>query len=285
MKPNSLAIIFFSLISLITFFPINGMEESEDSGDEQITTEKQNSELLSSEITLSEHQQLIVTRQRDQSLRDTAQQIAEGKTTISKFKEEWTAKSISPEEITIAMKRLSVLCGKKIARYDAHKLQLGKANYLNLHTVFGIGTIPNITTVTKLNLSSNFLTTLEGLEDLSGLTMLDLSSNDLTIISPLSALVNLQHLYLNKNKIPSLEGLKPLVNLKTLEAHDNLLETVDVSTFTDLHKLVLTCNNITVVQGLQNLSKLKILQLWNNKLPDAEKEKIKQAQPNIAIKF
>lgn len=81
-----------------------------------------------------------------------------------------------------------------------------------------LGSIPQCTSLTLLNLSKNKLTQISSLSSLTSLTFLDLSFNSITSIDPLESLIQLRHLELHGNSISSItpSKLEKLVRLDKL---------------------------------------------------------------------
>ena len=86
-------------------------------------------------------------------------------------------------------------------RYKSESLDLSEC---------GLSTIPveisNFTWLKNLDLSSNQISKIEGLESLVNLSTLDFSSNQILKIEGLESLVNLSTLLLYYNQISKIEG-------------------------------------------------------------------------------
>ena len=83
-------------------------------------------------------------------------------------------------------------------------------------------TITNLTICAPNNI--NLL--LDKLHKLVNLQILNLNSNQITEIKGLDNLVNLQHLYLHQNQITEIKGLDKLVNLQRLDLYNNQIRKI-----------------------------------------------------------
>ena len=136
--------------------------------------------------------------------------------------------------------------------------------------------------VTELELSSNRMTDVKGLEKLTQLEMLYLSGNQLSDVKGLEKLDQLKALGLQSNKLTELpKGLEKLTQLKGLELTGNQLTDVKgLEKLTQLTMLWLNNNQLTNVQGLEKLNQLKQLGLKNNQMTELPKglEKLTQLE-------
>ena len=126
--------------------------------------------------------------------------------------------------------------------YEVHDgfLDLGLLEIEDISQVHNL----NKSHVKHLELSSNEILQITGLEELSNLEILNISSNKLTSISGMSNLNNLKILHLASNNISKIEDLENLTNLE---------------------ELYLRGNQISKLRGLENLSSLQKLDLsWNS---------------------
>ncbi|XP_064599995.1 leucine-rich repeat and IQ domain-containing protein 1-like [Liolophura sinensis] len=182
-------------------------------------------------------------------------------------------------------------CGVKALEGLTSCKQLHYINLQNNHVQFvDLGDLENLEYV---NLSSNQLTAVHGLEDCSNLRWLDLSNNK---IIKLGSLVGLRHLHTLKlchNQLISTQGVGDVPTLQDLHASHNHLQSLeDIDKLCLLQTLVLTGNNmlefpvlsnhvllqnlllddnsITSLDSLQSswLPCLKVLNLAQNSIPD-----------------
>lgn len=100
-----------------------------------------------------------------------------------------------------------------------------------------------LTNISKLYLSGNNISSVDGISALNHLTELDLSQNNISSVSSLSGLNSLSVLDLSGNVITDLSGLSSLSSLSELDLSDN-------STLTNLN-------------GLSSLTRLKVLRISN----------------------
>ena len=113
--------------------------------------------------------------------------------------------------------------------------------------------------------------------DLEKVTILDLRSNKLTDVTGLEKLTKLKELYLAKNQLTNVKGLEKLWQLTRLHLHSNQLTDVKgLEKLTQLTHLNLTSNKLTSVTGLENLTQLTHLYLENS--PDLTKAQIDELQ-------
>ncbi|MCW3106010.1 MAG: small GTP-binding protein [Segetibacter sp.] len=131
--------------------------------------------------------------------------------------------------------------------------------------------LEQLTQLIKLDLSSNKFTEIKGLEQLTQLTKLDLRSNKFTEIKGLETGTQLTELNLNSNKLTEIKGLEKLTQLTNLRLYDNqLTEIKGLEKLTQLTDLVLGLNRLIEIQGLEPLTQLKSLYLNNNEIREIE---------------
>ncbi|KAJ3073348.1 hypothetical protein HDU98_001761 [Podochytrium sp. JEL0797] len=126
------------------------------------------------------------------------------------------------------------------------------------------------TTLRRLDISDNALTSGNlNFSTATSLTWLDLKSNSLTTLSGLETLKAIQILNLGANKLSSIASLPHFgMHLKALILNNNFLTTLpDLSPLTNLNTLVLSHNNLTSLpKPFPRLPQLKKLSLSNNQL-------------------
>jgi len=117
-----------------------------------------------------------------------------------------------------------------------------------------------------LNLYSNRITKIHGLNMLINLTWMSLSYNKITKIENLDKLVNLQQLFLHDNEITKIENLDKLVNLQYLDLHNN---------------------QITKMQNLDTLINLQEILIYGNPIKDPiiSLQEYKKYIKNIKIQY
>ncbi len=124
-----------------------------------------------------------------------------------------------------------------------------------------------------LNLSSNKIEKIEGLENLVQLQVLDLFQNRISKIEGLDELSNLEQLNLQFNQIRKMENLEHLTNLKMLNLFENQIEKIEcVENLASVTILNLSGNKIEKIEGLERLPQLRELDLANNPLFKDDKE-------------
>lgn len=147
------------------------------------------------------------------------------------------------------------------------------------------------TAVQSLNLHSNAITVIDGLQLLPNLTSLNLSSNSIRLIENLSSLVNLTALNLASNCISELRGLEGLSRLQQLNVSYNLISSLQGITALhgssgSLTRLNLQHNQLPSLQALAPLAgclHLQQLKVGGNPctLTPAAYAALRQALPHV----
>lgn len=136
------------------------------------------------------------------------------------------------------------------------------ASLNRIHQFMGIEVLKYLHT---LNLSHNFIKSLDNLANSASLVELNLSMNEIEDISFIPSLLSLEILYLNNNKISTLDGIQCLPRLRELYIKRNQLTNV-VPLTSCLHIQILNAsdNNITSLLSTTDiLAQLKRLQVVN----------------------
>ncbi len=119
--------------------------------------------------------------------------------------------------------------------------------------------------VTSLICTKAEVSSLAGIEPMTGLTTLSLWESKLVDISPLAGLTALTNLQLGNNDIYDITPLAGLVNLQRLGLQNNQIHDLDsLATLTQLQWLNLDDNNIEVTEPLAGLSALTWLSIEHN---------------------
>ncbi len=144
--------------------------------------------------------------------------------------------------------------------------------------------------ITSLDLSNLGLTSVEGIQYLSGLKKLNLSHNKISDLTPLSKLMNLSNLNLSYNNITNISKLPYYSTIYCYEegkivnlSHNNITDISCISNWTinnltdwsngegmdsRLFNLDLSYNKIDNISGVKNYVRLTNLNLSNNKIRD-----------------
>jgi hypothetical protein len=124
------------------------------------------------------------------------------------------------------------------------------------------------TSVRRLNLRSNALSSLTAWSHMMNLQYLDISSNQVDDLSGLSVLIHLRELRADDNQISTLDGIMNMDGLLKLSVRRNQLSKVDFEgcQLARLEELDLGSNRLSRVSGVQTLSSLERLILDDNKL-------------------
>ena len=100
----------------------------------------------------------------------------------------------------------------------------------------------------KLSLAHRNLTSFSLPLPVNNLSVLDLSSNQITTFDGLPTLAELRELYLSRNRITSFNGMPTLAKLKNLDLSDNQITTFDgMPTLAELRVLYLSDNQIDII--------------------------------------
>ncbi|XP_050204867.1 uncharacterized protein LOC126654906 [Mercurialis annua] len=123
--------------------------------------------------------------------------------------------------------------------------------------------------ITSLSLTHKALTSSDNvfscLSQFSSLEKLDLAFNSLTSLEGLSSCVNLKWLSIVENKLHSLNGIQSLSKLTVLNAGKNKLKSMDeVASLITLRALILNDNEIVSISVLNQLKELNTLVLSRN---------------------
>jgi internalin A len=145
-----------------------------------------------------------------------------------------------------------------------------------IHAALGVSALLPLTcgmveSLTGLNASSRGITSLEGIENLSGLTTLTIRDNAITDIGPLRALTGLTFLNLAANDISDVEPLRRLTALTFLAINDNgAIRDIDaLSALTSLSgTLWLGGNAIESLEPLRGLADVTAIRAWHNRIAD-----------------
>ncbi|KAL3679898.1 hypothetical protein R1sor_022854 [Riccia sorocarpa] len=111
--------------------------------------------------------------------------------------------------------------------------------------------LQKLTKLKELWLGRNRITSVN-MCGLTSLTRVSVQSNHLTSMRGFEACVLLEELYLSHNKIAEMEGLSSLTKLRILDVSSNKLETVkDLENLKQLEDLWLNDNNIPTLEGIE----------------------------------
>ena len=120
--------------------------------------------------------------------------------------------------------------------------------------------VANMKELRLLDISSNQISEIKGLEALTNLQQLDISRNQISEIKGLEALTNLQQLDISRNQISEIKGLEALNNLQILSIFDNQISEIKgLDALLNLQQLNISSNQITRLEGLDNLIELRYL--------------------------
>lgn len=98
----------------------------------------------------------------------------------------------------------------------------------------------------KLDVSSNNINSLSGIENLFNLTSLYADHNQIKNINPIKNLFNLRYVSLNYNKISNLKSIEKLTQLESLDVQINKIKKIpDLNRYTNLSEIGLKYNKIS----------------------------------------
>jgi Leucine-rich repeat (LRR) protein len=119
--------------------------------------------------------------------------------------------------------------------------------------------------IEDLNLASNKIFYLDGVEKIEYLTLLNVSDNSISNLSPLQYCEKLEYLNLSGNKIDNLTSLQNLNNLKTLLlSNNNISKITYLKNIKGLEYLDLSRNNLSDISSLRELTHLRHLNISHN---------------------
>ena len=161
-----------------------------------------------------------------------------------------------------------------IKEVSSHLQLLTKISHLDLSTNFiqEIQGLESLKYLKTLKLSKNRILRISNLHNNTNLDFLDLSLNAIEKVEGLQTLTKLRTLYLFGNKITLLEGMSNLTKLTELRVEQNLIEDINHLSLCSapLQTVQAHSNNLQnlddVIVTLGHLSKLSTLSLFNNPL-------------------
>jgi len=168
------------------------------------------------------------------------------------------------------------VCGLKISSKSLNIIpveifELKNLTHLNLqsNSLKDISGLEHFKKLIDLTLYDNEIVDISVLSELKNLNYLNIGSNNLTKISSLAKLKKLVVLQLYSNVIKDISPLSHLTNIEHLNLHSNQL--TDISPLYELTTLIflrLSHNNITNLSPIANLKSLKELYLTKNEISD-----------------
>uniref|UniRef100_UPI00403F472D leucine-rich repeat domain-containing protein n=1 Tax=Lacticaseibacillus paracasei TaxID=1597 RepID=UPI00403F472D len=158
-------------------------------------------------------------------------------------------------------------------QYATNLTSLRVANNGTSNGISSLAPLANLTNLQKIDLDNNLITDLSPLTKLTSLTELHLSSNNISDIQPLSGLTNLAYLDLGYNKLSdnSTSLFKSLTNLSYLKISGNdLLTNLDnLNNLTNLSKFYASfLPHLTNISGLKNSTNLSSVEMSNDDIDD-----------------
>lgn len=134
----------------------------------------------------------------------------------------------------------------------------------------------DVQNITSLDISSEGIEDISGIENLVNLKGFDLSHNEISNISAINGLSDLQTLDLSYNRISDISILRGLNNLHTLKLNNNEISDIGIiQSLNNLKSLELSNNKISNINPLKGLTNLETLFLNNNEISEADMETLK----------
>ena len=131
--------------------------------------------------------------------------------------------------------------------------------------------LAGLTSLERLSLDENGITSLAGLSGLTALEWLSLRSNQIVDIEPLSGMTALEWLSLFSNQIVDIEPLAGMTALEWLSLGSNQIGDIEpLSGMTALEELWLFSNQIVDIEPLSGMTALELLTLSSNQIVNIE---------------
>lgn len=126
-----------------------------------------------------------------------------------------------------------------------------------------------LASIEKLDISSNGIQNINGLQYATNLEILNTDNNNIRDFSALNDLTNLSVLHVDNNGLNNLDAFKGLKQLRELTVNkNNLTNLAPIYDFTHLTNLEAANNQLTDISALSNLMELKRVILDKNQLYD-----------------
>ncbi|GFR45487.1 hypothetical protein Agub_g6831 [Astrephomene gubernaculifera] len=139
-------------------------------------------------------------------------------------------------------------------------------SYNQIRNLLPLASLP-AASLEELYVASNKVTAIAALSHLTALTLLELGSNRIRTVEGLEQLTGLRELWLGRNRITQIGGLATLTNLRRISLQSNRLTSMSgLEACTALEELYLSHNGISLLEGLAPLTRLKILDVSSNRL-------------------
>ena len=137
----------------------------------------------------------------------------------------------------------------------------------------------DVNEIFSLNASEKNISSLQGIENLTGIGVLFLPKNNIEDISPLSNLTNLVVLNLYRNKIKNIEALENINNLGSLVLDVNEIEDISIlKNKVNLMELSVCANPVKDLEVLRTLPNLRTFNFGENQNVDIS---ILECLPNL----
>ena len=171
-----------------------------------------------------------------------------------------------PALLAAVRRQLRVPAADPLYELSARQLLQLSATDAGISSLEGIQCLSGLGSV---ELFSNAIVDVSPLAALTGLVELTLQDNAIVDVSPLAGLTQLQALFLHINQIRDVQPLSGLTALRQLSLDENqLADVAPLSGLTRLEQLFLGSNQLASVEAIAPLQQLTLLQLTDNALTD-----------------
>lgn len=163
---------------------------------------------------------------------------------------------------------------------------------LNSNQIIKIEGLENMENLIELNLGYNKINKIEGLENLQKLETITLVKNEISDITPLSENINLKYINLNQN--PNIDGDRANYTPEQIEKLNKLSKVIDnggkilldveqLGLFNNYRFITIQQQNLTSIEFLKGMDKLITLNLAYNQitLEDQESQNILKSLKNL----
>jgi Leucine-rich repeat (LRR) protein len=176
--------------------------------------------------------------------------------------------TVDPPPVLLATDLCSDHPANAVATFEDASLEMAVRSTLGLASQddLACALLPELTDLTAEGAG---ITSLEGVQNLTGIALLSLVDNAISDIGPVSGLTSLRDLRLSQNQITDINAVSGLQELEVLHLSRNaILDTSPVSGLAKLSSLNLQYNGLTTVGPWTGLTSLFYLELMGNAISD-----------------
>lgn len=143
----------------------------------------------------------------------------------------------------------------------------GMTNIDNLNNLISLFNEFEICEIQDLNLSSNQIKNILGIEKLVELQVLHIANNEISDISKLGSLVKLKTLNISNNNIEDVSHIKNITTMRTLNISNNKIKDIS-QVYKGITAFYFSGNKVTDITSLSKMTSLTDLVMNNNKIED-----------------